>query len=53
MAIDYLIKPIEPIILSSKVNFLDLDRRECALERKLEEAPAHIKAYQSNKTNVS
>lgn len=53
-AVDYLMKPIEPIILTSKVNFfLDLDKQKRALERKLEEARSHIKAYQINKTTAA
>jgi response regulator RpfG family c-di-GMP phosphodiesterase len=51
-AVDYLMKPIEPVILTTKVNFfLELDKQKRALELKLEEARSHIKAYESNKTS--
>jgi len=53
-AVDYLMKPIEPIILTAKVNFfLDLDRQKRELERKLEQARAHIHAYQTNKNTAA
>ena len=49
-AVDFLTKPIEPIILTSKVNFfLALDKQKRELEKKLEQARSHIQAYQNNK----
>ena len=50
-AIDYLFKPLDPVILASKIDFflsLDLQRRE--LERKIREAQAHRAAYEREKT---
>lgn len=53
-AVDYLTKPIEPIILTTKVDFfLDLDRQKQALEAKLAEARNHIKAYETNKDGAT
>lgn len=49
-AVDYLFKPLDPIILSSKIDFflsLDLQRRE--LEAKIREAQAHRAAYDRDK----
>ena len=50
-AIDYLFKPLDPVILASKIDFflsLDMQRRE--LERKIREAQAHRAAYERDKT---
>jgi len=50
-AIDYLFKPLDPVILASKIDFflsLDMQRRE--LERKIREAQAHRAAYEREKT---
>lgn len=45
-AVDYLFKPIEPVILKSKVNFfLELDRQKRRLEAKLAAARASEKAW--------
>ncbi|MFZ5723329.1 MAG: response regulator [Pseudomonadota bacterium] len=45
-AVDYLFKPIEPIILKGKVNFfLELDRQKRRLEAKLATARASEKAW--------
>ena len=53
-AVDYLTKPIEPIMLSTKVDFfLDLDKQKRALEAKLAEARNHIAAYETNKASKS
>ena len=42
-AVDYLMKPIEPVILVSKVNFfLDLDKQKRILEKKLVRPTTHI-----------
>jgi len=50
-AVDYLFKPLDPVILASKIDFflsLDMQRRE--LERKIREAQAHRAAYEREKT---
>jgi response regulator RpfG family c-di-GMP phosphodiesterase len=53
-AVDYLMKPIEPVILTTKVNFfLELDKQKRELEKKLEKARSHIKAYETNKTTAA
>ncbi len=52
-AVDYLMKPIEPVILTTKVEFfLDLDKQKRILEQKLEQARSHIQAYETNKTGI-
>lgn len=50
-AIDYLFKPLDPVILASKVDFfLSLDRQRRELERKIKAAQAHRAAYEREKT---
>lgn len=45
-AVDYLFKPIEPLILKSKVNFfLDIDQQKRKLERLLAESQQSRKAF--------
>ena len=49
-AVDYLFKPLDPVILQSKVNFfLQLDRQRRELQEKLREAKAHRAAYEAGK----
>lgn len=49
-AVDYLFKPLDPVILQSKVNFfLQLDRQRRELQHKLKEAQAHRAAYEAGK----
>ena len=51
-AVDYLFKPLDPLILKSKVNFfLELDRQRRELQVKLKEAQAHRAAYEAEKRN--
>ena len=50
-AVDYLTKPIDPIIIESKVAFfLDLDKQKRILEEKIRISREHIEAYQQSKT---
>ena len=50
-AVDYLFKPLDPVILASKIDFfLSLDRQRRELERKIREAQAHRAAYEREKT---
>lgn len=45
-AVDYLFKPIEPIVLRSKVNFfLEMDRQKRRLETLLEKSQASASAF--------
>lgn len=45
-AVDYLFKPIEPIVLRSKVNFfLEMDRQKRRLENLLEKSQASASAF--------
>ena len=49
-AVDYLFKPLDPVILQSKVNFfLQLDRQRRELQEKLKQAQAHRAAYEQTK----
>lgn len=49
-AVDYLFKPLDPVILQSKVNFfLQLDRQRRELQQKLKQAQAHRAAYEAAK----
>lgn len=49
-AVDYLFKPLDPVILGSKVNFfLQLDRQRRELENKLRKAQEHRAAYERDK----
>jgi response regulator RpfG family c-di-GMP phosphodiesterase len=49
-AVDYLFKPLDPVILQSKVNFfLQLDRQRRELQQKLRQAQAHRAAYEEAK----
>lgn len=49
-AVDYLFKPLDPVILQSKVNFfLQLDRQRRELQLKLKQAQAHRAAYEAEK----
>ena len=49
-AVDYLFKPLDPVVLSSKVDFfLQLDRQRRELEQKLKAAQAHRAAYEREK----
>src|SRR5690554_276552 len=49
-AVDYLFKPLDPLILQSKVNFfLQLDRQRRELQAKLKEAQAYRAAYEAEK----
>lgn len=49
-AVDYLFKPLDPVILQSKVNFfLQLDRQRRELQEKLRQAQAHRAAYEAGK----
>ena len=48
---DYLFKPLDPLILKSKVDFfLGLDRQRKELQEKLKQAQAHRAAYEAGKT---
>ena len=50
-AVDYLFKPLDPLILTSKVDFfLGLDKQRRELQAKLKEAQAHRAAYEAGKT---
>ena len=50
-AVDYLFKPLDPLILKSKVDFfLGLDKQRRQLQAKLKEAQAHRAAYEAGKT---
>ena len=50
-AVDYLLKPLDPLILTSKVDFfLGLDKQRRELQAKLKEAQAHRAAYEAGKT---
>lgn len=52
-AIDYLFKPLDPVILASKIDFfLSLDRQRRALESKIRAAQAHRAAYEREKTQA-
>ncbi len=49
-AVDYLFKPLDPMILQSKVNFfLQLDRQRRELQEKLKEAQKYRAAYEAEK----
>ncbi|MCC1498113.1 two-component system response regulator [Alcanivorax sp. 1008] len=49
-AVDYLFKPLDPVILQSKVGFfLQLDRQRRELQEKLRQAQAHRAAYEAAK----
>ncbi|MBA3980982.1 MAG: two-component system response regulator [Alcanivorax sp.] len=49
-AVDYLFKPLDPLILQSKVNFfLQLDQQRRELQAKLKEAQAYRAAYEAEK----
>lgn len=49
-AVDYLFKPLDPVILQSKVNFfLQLDRQRRELQEKLRQVQAHRAAYEAAK----
>ncbi len=49
-AVDYLFKPLDPVILASKIDFfLSLDKQRRELERKIREAQAHRAAYDREK----
>lgn len=49
-AVDYLFKPLDPMILQSKVNFfLQLDRQRRELQQKLKEAQKYRQAYEAEK----
>ena len=49
-AVDYLTKPIEPMIIQSKVNFfLELDKQKRVLEEKIRQSREYIQAYQQSK----
>jgi response regulator RpfG family c-di-GMP phosphodiesterase len=49
-AVDYLFKPLDPMILQSKVGFfLQLDRQRRELQAKLHQAQAHRAAYEAGK----
>lgn len=49
-AVDYLFKPLDPVVLQSKVNFfLQLDRQRRELQLKLKQAQAHRAAYEAAK----
>ena len=53
-AVDYLFKPLDPVILQSKVNFfLQLDRQRRELQLKLKQAQAHRAAYEAAKHKPS
>ena len=50
-AVDYLFKPLDPLILKSKVDFfLSLDKQRRELQQKLREAQAHRAAYEAVKS---
>lgn len=50
-AIDYLFKPLDPVVLRGKVDFfLSLDRQRRELENKIKAAQAHRAAYEREKT---
>lgn len=50
-AVDYLFKPLDPLTLTSKVDFfLGLDKQRRELQAKLKEAQAHRAAYEAGKT---
>lgn len=52
-AIDYLFKPLDPVILASKIDFfLSLDRQRRELESKIRAAQAHRAAYEREKTQT-
>ncbi len=49
-AVDYLFKPLDPVILASKIDFfLSLDKQRRDLERKIREAQQHRAAYEREK----
>lgn len=49
-AVDYLFKPLDPVILQSKVKFfLQLDAQRRELQEKLREAQAYRAAYEAEK----
>lgn len=51
-AVDYLFKPLDPVVLTSKVDFfLQLDRQRRELQLKLKQAQAHRAAYEAAKRN--
>lgn len=53
-AVDYLFKPLDPVILQSKVDFfLQLDRQRRELQLKLKQAQAHRAAYEAAKHKPS
>ncbi len=50
-AVDYLFKPLDPVILASKIDFfLSLDKQRRELERKIRQAQEHRAAYEREKT---
>lgn len=52
-AVDYLTKPIDPMIIQSKVNFfLDLDKQKRILEEKIRKSREYIQAYQESKNKI-
>lgn len=49
-AVDYLFKPLDPVILKSKVDFfLKLDRERRELQEKLKQSQAYRAAYEAEK----
>ena len=53
-AVDYLFKPLDSVVLQSKVNFfLQLDRQRKELQLKLKQAQAHRAAYEAEKQKPS
>lgn len=49
-AVDYLFKPLDPVILKSKVDFfLQLDRQRRELQEKLKQSQAYREAYEQAK----
>jgi response regulator RpfG family c-di-GMP phosphodiesterase len=49
-AVDYLFKPLDPMILKSKVDFfLRLDKQRRELQEKLKQSQAHRAAYEAEK----
>jgi response regulator RpfG family c-di-GMP phosphodiesterase len=51
-AVDYLTKPIDPMIIQSKVTFfLDLDKQKRVLEEKIRQSREYIQAYQQSKNS--
>lgn len=53
-AVDYLFKPLDAVILASKVDFfLQLDHQRKELERKIKAAQAHRAAYEREKQQAA